>query len=83
MPDRMDARRGSGKMVGPHGNNRMQTGDKVLAILAAKIACCGLLVLAAAGLLGGLGAWLAEGSGPWLIGGAVLASIVWAVFGRR
>lgn len=61
----------------------METGDKVLAVLGAKIACCGLLVLAAAGLLGGLGAWLTEGPGRWLLGGTVLALIIWAVLSRR
>jgi hypothetical protein len=39
----------------------MPTGANVLAILAVKIACCGLLLLGASGALAGLGAWLLDG----------------------
>jgi len=60
----------------------METGDKVLVLLLAKVACCVGLALAAAGLLGGVGAWLLDGSGRWLVGGALIALIAWIVLAR-
>ena len=42
----------------------METGDKVLVLLLAKVACCVGLTLAATGALGGLGVWLLAG-GCW------------------
>ncbi len=53
----------------------MQTGDKVLALLIAKLACCVLLVLAAAGALGGVLAWLTDGSGLWLVAAILVLGI--------
>ena len=39
----------------------MGTGDKVLALLAAKVACCVGITLAASGLFVGVGRWLMGG----------------------
>lgn len=39
----------------------MQTNGKVLALIVAKIVCCGVLVLAATGALSGIAAWLFDG----------------------
>jgi len=61
----------------------MGTGDRVLVVLGAKVACCALLVSAVAGVPGGLGAWLIEGSGRWVLGGTILALIAWAVCAQR
>lgn len=57
----------------------MQTSDGILLLLAAKLVCCGLLVLAAAGLLGGLLGWL-FGPGFWLVASVFVGSmglVVW------
>ena len=45
----------------------METGDKVLVLLLAKVACCVGLTLAATGALGGVGVWLLDGAadGCW------------------
>jgi uncharacterized membrane protein len=61
----------------------METGDKVLVLLGAKLACCVLLTLAAVGVLGGVGMFLATGTGIWVLGVTVVALIFWAVFARR
>lgn len=62
----------------------MHTGDKVLALLGAKVVCCGLLALAAAGMLGGgLAAWLFEGPGRWLLAAGLAVAIAAIVLGRR
>ena len=53
----------------------METGDKVLMLLLAKVACCVGLALAATGALSGLGVWLLEGPGRWLLGAALIALI--------
>jgi len=66
-----------------HRIDGMGTGDRVLVVLGAKVACCALLVSAVAGVPGGLGAWLIEGSGRWVLGGTILALIVWAACARR
>jgi hypothetical protein len=58
----------------------MHTGDKVLLLLIAKVACCGLLALAATGALGGVLTWLITGSTPLVIlglFGAAIIAIVW------
>jgi len=54
----------------------METGDKVLVLLLAKVACCVGLTLAATGALGGLGVWLLDGAGRWLLGAALIGLIV-------
>jgi len=54
----------------------METGDKVLVLLLAKLACCVGLTLAATGALGGLGVWLLDGAGRWLLGAALVGLIV-------
>ena len=59
----------------------METGDKVLVLLLAKVACCVGLTLAATGALGGLGVWLLDGAGRWLLGAALIGLIVVAVVG--
>lgn len=46
--------------------------------IAAKIACCGSLALAASGMLSGVGAWL-TGSGYLLVGGAAGVLLVGGV----
>lgn len=61
----------------------METGDKVLALLGAKVLCCVALVLAATGVLGGFGAWLIDGAGGWLVAGLIVAAIVALMLGRR
>jgi hypothetical protein len=61
----------------------MATGDKVLVLLLAKLACCVGLGLAATGMLGALGVWLLDGAGRWLIGGALAALIAWIVLVRQ
>jgi hypothetical protein len=61
----------------------MATGDKVLVLLLAKLACCVGLGLAATGMLGALGVWLLDGAGRWLIGGALPALIAWIVLVRQ
>jgi hypothetical protein len=61
----------------------MATGDKVLVLLLAKLACCVGLGLAATGMLGALGVWLLDGAGRWLIGGALVALIAWIVLVRQ
>ncbi|MBI2977362.1 MAG: hypothetical protein HYY38_00680 [Rhodospirillales bacterium] len=63
--------------------NGMETGDRVLILLGAKLACCVLLGLAAAGVLGGLGLFLTTGIGRWVVAGIVVALIAWVVFARR
>jgi hypothetical protein len=60
----------------------METGDRVLLVLLAKVACCFGLALAATGALGGLGVWVLDGAGRWLMGGALIALIAAAIFGR-
>ena len=58
----------------------METGDKVLILLGAKVACCGLLALAATGALGGLLGWLTDPSVLALLIGLFavgIISIVW------
>ncbi|MGH6894945.1 MAG: hypothetical protein ACREJ5_00120 [Geminicoccaceae bacterium] len=59
----------------------MATGDKVLVLLLAKVACCVGLTLAATGALGGLGVWLLDGAGRWLLGAALIGLIVVVVVG--
>jgi hypothetical protein len=54
----------------------METGDKVLALLLAKVACCVGRTLAATGALGGLGVWLLDGAGRWLLGAALIGLIL-------
>ncbi len=54
----------------------MTTGDKVLALLAAKAICCVLLALAATGALGGAFAWFMDRSIGWILGAAVVLGIV-------
>jgi len=61
----------------------METGDRVLILLGAKIACCVLMALAAVGALGGLGLSLTDGLGRWLVAGVIAALIAWVVFARR
>jgi len=61
----------------------MHTGDKVLALLGAKAACCGLLVLAATGTLGAALAWLVDGPGRLLIAVVFVVAVAVLVFGRR
>jgi hypothetical protein len=58
----------------------METGDKVLVLLLAKVACCVGLTLAATGSLGSLGVWLLDGAGRWLLGAALVGLIVAVVF---
>jgi uncharacterized membrane protein len=60
----------------------METGDKVLVLLLAKVACCVGLTLAATGALGGFGVWLLDGAGRRLLGAALIGLIV-AVVVRR
>ena len=59
----------------------METGDKVLVLLLAKIACCFGLAPAATGALGGLGVWLLDGASRWLLGAALIALIAAIVLG--
>lgn len=54
----------------------METSDKVLVLLLAKVACCVGLMLAATGVLGGLGIGLLDGAGRWLLGAALIGLIV-------
>jgi hypothetical protein len=61
----------------------MATGDKVLALLVAKIACCGLLVLGATGALGGRGTWLLDGRGKWWLTAALIVAIGALLPGRH
>jgi hypothetical protein len=61
----------------------METGDKVLVLLVAKIACCIGLTLAATGVLGGLGVWLLDGAGRWVVGVALIALIAAIVLRLR
>lgn len=58
----------------------MATGDKILVLLLAKIACCVGLALAAAGMLGGVGVWFLEGAGRWLLGAALITLIAAVLF---
>lgn len=58
----------------------MTTGDKVLALLGAKAACCLLLVLGGTGALGGAFAWIVDRSIGWLLGAVLvvgIAAILW------
>ena len=61
----------------------METGDKVLALLGAKVICCVALVLAATGVPGGFGAWLIDGAGGWLVVGLIVAALVALMVGHR
>ena len=58
----------------------METGDKVLVLLLAKMACCVGLTLAATGALGSLGVWLLDGAGRWLLGAALVGLTLAVVF---
>jgi hypothetical protein len=58
----------------------MTIGDKVLALLGVKAACCGLLALAATGTLGGAFAWFMDRSIGWVVGAVLavgIAAIIW------
>jgi hypothetical protein len=58
----------------------MTTGDKVLALLGAKAACCSLLALAGTGALGGAFAWFMDRSLAWVVGAVLvvgIAAIIW------
>jgi len=61
----------------------METGDKVLVLLAAKVACCLGLTLAATGALGGVGMWLLDDAGRWIVGAALIALIAAIVLWPR
>lgn len=64
----------------------MNTGDRVLALLAVKGACCGLLALAASGALGGTFAWLIDRSVGWVLGATLaigIAAIIWRSGGTK
>lgn len=64
----------------------MRTGDSLYLLLAAKVVCCGLLVLAAVGLLGGALGWF-SGQGFWLVVSLIVAAMAligwFAMPGRR
>lgn len=54
----------------------MKTGDGVLALLAAKGVCCGLIALSATGAFAGL----LDRSIGWIVGGALalgIAAVIW------
>ncbi len=54
----------------------------MMGLIAAKIACCGLLVLAVSGAFGGLGGWLTGAGLPWL-GLAGVAALAGAAYWWR
>ncbi len=55
------------------------------ALIAAKIVCCGGLVLFATGVLtvNGIGTWLLGGGAVWLVLGAAAAAILWVLWRRQ
>ena len=62
------------------------TAGKLLALIAAKVACCVLLVLAITGAMGGLLARFSAGPAAWAIAAAlvfVLALTGYAVYRAR
>jgi hypothetical protein len=64
----------------------MSTGDRVLALLAVKGACCGLLALAASGSLGGAFAWFMDRSVGSVLGAALaigIAAVIWRSGGTK
>ncbi len=61
----------------------MQSGGKVLALIAANLACCALLVLAITGAMGGLIAWVLASPAVWVIAAALALGIGLIVWRRR
>jgi len=61
----------------------MQTGDNIVALLATKLLCCGLLVFAATGGLASVLAWLAEDSVSWIIARLLVAGIATLIWRRH
>ena len=59
-----------------------QPSGTMMGLIAAKIACCGLLVLAVSGAFGGFGGWLSGAGLPWL-GLAGLAALAGAAYWWR
>ena len=63
-------------------SNKGSTGG-LAGLIAAKIVCCGTLVLAATGALSGVGGWLMDGGLVWLVPIAAFAIAGWAILRRR
>ncbi len=61
----------------------MRPGGKMFALIAAKVACCALLVLALTGAMGGLFAWVLASPAAWAIAAALALGIGLIVWQRR
>ncbi len=61
----------------------MRPGGKMFALIAAKVACCALLVLALTGAMGGLFAWVLANPAAWAIAAALALGIGLIVWRRR
>ncbi len=61
----------------------MQSGGKMFALIAAKVACCALLVLALTGAMGGLFAWRLASPAAWAIAATLALGIGLIVWRRR
>ncbi len=61
----------------------MLSGGKMFALIAAKVACCALLVLALTGAMSGLFAWVLANPVAWAIAAALALGIGLIVWQRR